>query len=352
MITLGVLFGGKSGEHEVSLLSAYNVINALDKNKYNIVLIGITREGEWSIYSGDIEKIPDGTWEYDDNNYRNFSLFTDETIRGIDIMFPVLHGTFGEDGTIQGLFEMIGKPYVGCGVLASSVAMDKISTKTILEMNGIKTSPWISALKNEIENNINDVITRIESVFKYPIFVKPSNMGSSVGISKSYNREELVTALLEASRYDNRILIEKAISGIEIEVAVLGNYELTVSYPGQIVSCNDFYDYDAKYLTGDASKIIIPAPLDNSVIENVRQIAAVAFRAIDGSGLSRIDFFIENDTNTVILNEINTLPGFTNISMYPKLMEYIGISYSDLLDRLIDLGFERYKLRKGLKFKK
>ncbi len=350
---IGVLFGGRSGEHEVSLVSASNVIRAIDRDKYDLTLIGITRDGNWKIYTGKIDNIESDTWEKDEANIKDdISLFSDDEIKNIDIFFPILHGTYGEDGTIQGLFEMLDKPYVGCGVLSSAAAMDKQIAKVIFESEGIPVAKSITINKSDIKTNINECIDRIESTFSYPIFIKPANAGSSVGISKVTGKDTLTGALYEAIIYDEKILIEECIDGYEVELAVLGNDQPNVSCPGMIVPCNDFYDYEAKYNSGDSSKIEIPAPLPQAVTANLKEYAQKAFKALCCSGLSRVDFFVKKDNYGIILNEINTMPGFTNISMYPKLWQASGIEYSALITKLIDFGFERYNNRKELSFKK
>lgn len=351
-INIGVLFGGKSGEHDVSLSSSYNVIKAINKDKYDITMIGITLEGEWLLYEGDVERIKDGSWEQDIKHLKSdFSVFHDEIFDKIDIFFPVLHGTFGEDGTIQGFFEILGKPYVGCGVMASSVAMDKVVAKILFRNEGIPVVDDIVLYSSELKN-IAHCIQNILSEFSFPVFVKPANLGSSVGISKAHDSEELKTALNEAAKFDNKIIIERFIKGKEIELAVLGNETAQASCAGYIIPCNEFYDYEAKYLSGDDSEIIIPAPLPSEISDQLKFYAIKAFKAISGSGLSRVDFFVEEGSNNIYINEINTMPGFTNISMYSKLWNACGISYPDLIEKLIALGFERYDNRKNLLFKK
>lgn len=351
-INVGIIFGGKSGEHEVSLQSSYNVIKSIDKNKFVLTLIGISREGRWSIYGGDVEKIKDDTWFEDEANKWDFSFWKDEDFSCVDIFFPVLHGTFGEDGTIQGLFEILGKPYVGCGVLASSAAMDKCTAKILFQDAGIPVANGLTLRKREIVESTEKAVAGVESEFNYPVFVKPANMGSSVGISKAHNREELKAALIEAVKFDTKILVEEFVDAYEVEIAVLGNEAPETSCPGMIVPCHEFYDYDAKYLTGDDSKILIPAPISEETTQKVKEYAKKAFRALECSGLSRIDFFVRKDNNEVIINEVNTLPGFTNISMFSKLWGECGVEYSSLITDLIDLGFEHYNTRKELQFKK
>ncbi len=348
-INVGIVFGGRSGEHEVSLNSAYNVIESIDQNKYIVTMIGITKAGQWRIYKGDPLNLKNNTWQDDLSNVKtDFSLFNDDEMKTIDIFFPVLHGTFGEDGTIQGLFEMLNKPYVGCGVLASSVAMDKDIAKIIFKSEDIPVAGGILLYKSEILQDIHNAIDKIETLYRYPVFIKPANMGSSVGISKAHNQKELQVALKEAVKYDTKILVEEFIQGKEIEVAVLGNENPETSCTGHVVPCHEFYDYEAKYLTGDDSEIIIPAPIEQTLSETIKTYAKKAFKAINGSGLARVDFFVQDETDKIYLNEINTMPGFTNISMYSKLWEASGIRYVDLIDKLIELGFERYDTRQKL----
>ena len=349
---VGIVFGGKSGEYEVSLNSAYNVINAIDPMKYDVTKIGIDLNGTWYIFNGDTEKIKDNTWINDSEHLNSeFSLFNDIQIKEIDIFFPVLHGTFGEDGTIQGLFEMLDKPYVGCGVLASSALMDKEIAKIIFNSVNIPTAKGMSIYKSECIDKIEEISNTIASKFDMPIFIKPANMGSSVGISKATNLKELNHALIEAFKYDEKVLIEEFINGKEIEVAVLGNDTPKASIAGEIIPCNDFYDYEAKYLSDNSSKTLIPANISEENMTKIREYAITAFKASNCSGLSRVDFFLTAD-NKIYLNEINTLPGFTNISMYPKLWNYSGLNYSSLIDEIIRLGFERASNKKQLSYKK
>lgn len=351
---VGVVFGGKSGEYDVSLLSAYNVINGINKEKFDITMIGITLEGKFYIYKGDVEKIKTNEWINDSKNLiSDFSLFDGDIINNVDIIFPVLHGQNGEDGRIQGLFEMMDKPYVGCEVLASSVCMDKDIAKRIFRSVGIPVVDDVLVFNTDIETDklLEATLDRCEENLPYPMFVKPVNMGSSVGISKAKDRGSLKDALLKAVKFDTKILVEKGINAREIEVAVLGNSHPEASYPGEIVSCKEFYDYEAKYLSGDGSRIDIPAKIDDKIIEKIRTYAVIAFKAVGGSGLSRIDFFLDKESKDIYLNEANTLPGFTNISMYAKMWDYMGIGYSDLIEKLIDLGFERYEIKHRLTIK-
>lgn len=334
---LGVVFGGQSGEHEVSRVSAYNVLNVIDQNVYAITCIGITKQGKWMIYNGPWEKIKDGSWEWDTANLNaDFSLFTDPVITDIDIFFPVLHGPMGEDGTVQGVFEMLGKPYVGCGVLASSVGMDKVASKILFESAGIPVTPYVWFRQHRWETEADAIVAEIESKLGYPAFVKPVNMGSSVGISKAHDRAELVAGIETALHYDYKVLVESFIDGREIECAVLEEQGvISTAIPGEIIASKEFYDYEAKYADDQDSRIVIPAELPEAVLDQVREYAVKAFEVIDGSGLSRVDFFTTRADNSVIINEVNTLPGFTNISMYPKMWDNMGVGYKELVERLI-----------------
>jgi D-alanine-D-alanine ligase len=339
---IAVVFGGQSGEHEVSLMSSSNVIKAMDREKYDVVTIGITREGKWMIYNGDVEKIQNGKWEDEKENLLEDFSINHPILQSIDVVFPVLHGPRGEDGTVQGLFELANIPYVGCGVLASAVGMDKIYTKTLYEKAGLPQGKYLLIMRKNWRRKQEETIKKIEENMTYPIFIKPANMGSSVGITKAHDREGLITGMNEAAIYDRKILLEENIDCREIECAVLGNDDPEASVLGEIIPSNEFYDYKAKYLDDDKSRLIIPAPLDEQTTETIRSLAIKAFKTIDGSGLARLDFFVEKNTGKIYINEINTLPGFTNISMYPKLWEYSGLSYSKLIDRLIELAIERF----------
>lgn len=345
---MAVIFGGQSGEHEVSLMSSSNVIQAMDREKYHVVMLGITKEGKWRIYNGPVENIPTGQWEKEEQFLIDDFSIHHPIIQGIDVIFPVLHGPMGEDGTVQGLFELLNLPYVGCGVLASAVGMDKIYTKMIYDMAGLPQGKYLPVMRYQWRGKQSEEIKRIEENLEYPLFIKPANMGSSVGISKAHNREELIEGIDEACRYDRKILLEKFIDCKEIECAVLGNEHPKASVLGEILPSNEFYDYHAKYLDDGASRLLIPASLEKATVERIQALAVKAFKAIDGSGLARVDFFVEKNTGEVYINEINTLPGFTNISMYPKLWEYSGISYEELIDHLIDLAIERFEDKKGM----
>ena len=329
MIKVAVIYGGMSTEHDVSMVSAQNVTENLNAGKYDIYKIEIAKNGEWLNNGKKIKNVV-------------------EILQKMDVVFPVLHGLYGEDGTIQGMLEMLKVPYVGCKVLASSVCMDKVYTKYILKNAKINQAKFVY-IKNEntyVDDDLeemdlqnDEIINVVNKKLGFPVFVKPSNSGSSVGVTKANNGEELVRAIQTASQYDKKILIEEAIVGKEVECAVLGNDEVKASTVGEIISAEDFYTYDAKYNNSE-SKTVIPALIPKKIIEEIRRCAIKAFKAVDGSGLARVDFFVEKDTNKVYLNEINTMPGFTEISMYPKLWEASGISYSELLDELIKLALQ------------
>lgn len=352
-IKLAVVFGGMSTEHNVSIVSGTSIIKKLDDNKYNVYPIYIDQDGNWYEYTKSIKEI--GIIKVGDkiNEIKKI----DEPmnyLKQMDCIFPVLHGFYGEDGTIQGLFELLKIPYVGCRVLASSVSMDKAYTKIIFEKAGLNQAPYVYVRKNngkyiyvekDFEEKIYDIeelSEKIEKEISYPMFVKPSNSGSSVGISKAKTKKELEDAIKFASKYDKKILIEQGIDGREVECAVLGNEDVIASCIGEVLSAEEFYSFDSKY-NNQESRTKIPAELSKEISEEIRRSAIKAFKAVNGSGLSRVDFFVENNTNKIIINEINTLPGFTNISMYPKLFEASGISYSDLLDKVIKLALENNK---------
>lgn len=327
MIKLGIIYGGISTEHDVSEMSAKSVIENLDKEKYEIHEIYINEYGKWfENNNGKKEEIYNLVWR----------------LKDLDVVFPVLHGFGGEDGTIQGMLEMLKVPYVGCGVLASSVGMDKVYTKIIFEKAGIPEVPYIYIKKNEngyviINENFEEEEFNTEKItgkLKFPMFVKPSNSGSSIGVKKATNNGELKMAIENAAQYDNKILIEQGVDAKEVECAILEGEEVIASTVGEIMSAEEFYSFDAKYNIPE-SKTIIPAKIEEQQIEEIRKLAVRAFKAIDGKGLARVDFFIEKEINKIYINEINTIPGFTKISMYPKLFEAVGISYSDLLDKLI-----------------
>jgi len=366
------MFGGRSGEHEVSLASARSIMAALDPEKYEVIPLGITRQGGW-IAGAD----PMHALEAEDFTLtRPAAMFADPARQGVwttgpgtasaedqlplalvnhgarltalttvDVVFPVLHGTFGEDGTMQGLLELAGVPYVGAGVLGSALAMDKIAFKAVVKAHGLPVGDYLAYNRRQWRTQPEDVLDEVEAQLGYPVFTKPANLGSSVGISKCCDRTALRDGLEQAALYDRRLLIEWAVpSAREIEVSVLGNEEPLASVPGEIIPSREFYDYAAKYLdAGDeASQLLIPARLDPAMTQRVRQLAVDAYRVVDGAGMARVDFLLSRETGELYLNEINTIPGFTAISMYPKLWEASGVSYPELLDRLVDLALERH----------
>ncbi len=339
-MNLLILFGGKSGEHDVSCLSAQSVLNNISKEKYNIIKVGITREGHWLKTDATPEEIASGKWTELENTPAIISpdpahhgLISKGEIIYIDAVFPVMHGDFCEDGCIQGLFELAGIPYVGPGVLASSAAMDKSATKLFAASAGVPQADWL-LLNAPFEPSM---IKAVEERFEYPVFIKPCNAGSSLGVSKATNSAELESAIKEASKVDNKILCEEFVNGKEVECSVLGNLEPKASTVGEIVSSNEFYDYNAKYID-NASILNIPASIPAETIEAIQKYAVKIYKALGCRGLSRVDFFVHKETGKIYFNEINTLPGFTAISMYPKLWEHDGIPYSSLIDKLIELA--------------
>jgi D-alanine-D-alanine ligase len=340
---VAVIFGGRSGEHEVSLMSARFVLSVLDSSKYEVTQIGITHEGKWLTGEDVLGKFEHGRL----NGLESFVFSSDPSdvarhaSSAIDVFFPVLHGTFGEDGTLQGLFELADVAYVGAGVVGSSVGMDKGVFKDVMVANGIPVVDTMIVLRAEIENDMLSVIEKAEKIGEYPLFTKPANLGSSVGVTKCSNRSDLQEGLMEAASFDRRVLIQKGIGNArEIEVSVLGNDHPIASMCGEVLPSREFYSYESKYIDG-TSGLVIPAPLPDEVSECIREYAVRAYKAIDCAGMARVDFFVEKDTNRVYLNELNTIPGFTKISMYPKLWEASGWPYSKLVDRLIELAMER-----------
>ena len=350
-LSVCVLFGGMSPEHEVSLRSAESVLNTIDHDKYNIFPVGITKDGDWILFGGtDYAELPSGQWKNNPANRRAalspvrgqglLSFEGDCVVRErIDVVFPVLHGENGEDGAMQGLLQMAGIPYVGPHIAASAVSMDKTLTKLVVDHAGVPQAAWHLVRREELENHMENVLDTLEYRFSYPMFVKPAGTGSSVGVSKAADREGLSRALLAAAAFDKKILVEEFIRGREVEVAVMGNDNPVASICGEIDSGAEFYDYDAKYLT-DTSVAYIPARIPADVEEIVREAAVKVYTAIGCQGLSRVDFFVTYDENRVVFNEINTLPGFTSISMYPKLFGASGIPYSQLIDLLLQLAQE------------
>jgi len=357
-LRVGIIFGGRSGEHEISLLSARSVLSALDAHKYAVTQIGITHQGVWLVgenvldaFNQDQKKdllpaallpIPTRNDLYAIRPTQYGEII--ELISTLDVVFPVLHGTFGEDGTIQGLFEMADLAYVGAGVVGSSVGMDKGIFKDVMLSNGIPVLEYAVVLRREIENDMGAVIAKAEALYPYQLFVKPANLGSSVGVSKCRNRSDLYEGLMDAARYDRRVLVERGVNAREIEVSVLGNDDPQASVVGEIIPSRDFYSYEAKYLD-DRSELLIPAPISEELSQRVKSLAVQSFKAIDCAGLARVDFLLDKDTNELYLNELNTIPGFTRISMYPKLWNAAGVTYPALVDRLIDLALERKRER-------
>src|SRR6266576_3927201 len=391
-IRVGILFGGRSGEHEVSLLSAASVLNAIDKEKYEVVPIGITKDGRW-LTAEHAENLLTGKLMLEPRNlragdpditqpaavlsrgeavvvppepvHRQSGLVPFQTDSSpmrraadrainVDVIFPVLHGTFGEDGTIQGLLELADIAYVGAGVLGSSAGMDKDIMKSLFRAAGLPIVKHVTVLRSQFEAISKEVPKKlqklVESKRKYPVFVKPANLGSSVGISKAHDRKELGPAIAEAAKFDRKIVIEEGVGGKknkarEIECAVLGNDDPKASVAGEIVPCKEFYDYDAKYLA-EGSELMIPAKITKAEMKTVQRLAIAAFQAVDCSGLARVDFLMHPKSRKMYVNEINTMPGFTAISMYPKLWDASGVSYRELIDRLIQLGLERHQDKK------
>lgn len=374
-LRVAVLFGGRSGEHDVSLMSARSVLAALDPKKYEVTQVGITLDGEWlhgdntldAFGSGNIKELnrvilpgdpshsalyelrmPARPKEQQDNVSKVARRDLGEVIKklaDIDVFFPVLHGPFGEDGTMQGLLELADVAYVGAGVVGSTVGMDKGIFKDVMRANNIPIVDSLLILRSEIENDMNTVIENVEKLGAYPFFAKPANLGSSVGISKCNSRSDLGEGLLEAARYDRRIIIERSVGKVrEVEVSVLGNEDPQASVCGEVLPSREFYSYESKYLDG-TSGLVIPSQLPDQITDKIREYAISAYKAIDCAGMARADFFVEDDTLKIYLNELNTLPGFTSISMYPKLWQASGMTYPELVDRLIELALERKRQR-------
>ena len=364
-IRIGVIFGGRSGEHEVSLMSARSVLNVLDPEKYEIVQIGITHEGVWLTGEGVLDALSRNTqagltpmslaldptqpgWYGIRNSHPDGQML--ERLKALDVVIPVLHGSYGEDGTLQGLLEMVDLAYVGAGVLGSALSMDKGVFWDVMVANEIPVLETRVILRSELESHIESALSRIEAIAPYPLFVKPANLGSSVGVSKCHSRSDLIEGLMDAARYDRRILVQRGIQAREIEVSVLGNEDPQASIPGEVLPSREFYSYEAKYID-NRSELLIPAPIPHETAEWARQLAVRAFKAVDCAGMARVDFLLDRENQSqgpeaLYLNEINTIPGFTQISMYPKLWEASGLPYPALIDRLIDLALERKMDRK------
>jgi D-alanine-D-alanine ligase len=357
-LRIGVLFGGRSGEHEVSLASAASVIRALDPEKYEVVPIGICKDGRWLVGTKVHKMLPE-VLKFGER----VSLPPDPTAGAlipmtqgsghpsiaVDVVFPVLHGTFGEDGTVQGLLELAGLPYVGAGVLASAVGMDKDVQKRLFEQAGLPIVPFLAFRRSEWEREREAVVRQIKRKFRFPLFVKPATLGSSVGMSRVKTSQELPAAMDLAAEFGLKVVVERNVRAREIEVSVLGNDDLSASIPGEIVPHREYYDYTAKYLE-QGTRLVIPAPLTKKQVITFQNLAVQAFRAIDGVGLARCDFFFERRTNKIFVNELNTIPGFTAISMYPKLWEASGLPYPKLIDRLIELALELHREKARTKY--
>lgn len=349
-----VLFGGASSEHDISLISAKSVIENMPKDKYEPVLVGITKQGDWYLYEGDVSLLPEDKWlgEADkitpatvsvSRNDHGIVVFGDEIQKiRIDIAFPVLHGKNGEDGTIQGLFQLAGIPFVGCDMISSACCMDKVYTNTLADAAGIPQAKWIGVKEYDYSKDKESIIRKTEEYLGYPAFVKPANAGSSVGVSKAVDAKSLDEAILKAFKEDTKLVIEEGISGVEVECAVMGNEEPVASVLGEVEACNDFYDFDAKYINA-ASNLYIPARLPEEKSDEVRKAAVNAYKALGCSGLTRVDFFVRHSDGAVLLNEPNTIPGFTSISMYPKMFAASGVAYDELIDKLLCLAVEKWE---------
>ena len=355
-LRVGVLFGGRSGEHEVSLASAAAVIRGMDPDKYEPVPIGITKEGHWLVGSGAQKMLPEVLkggqrvmMTADPTDAALMRLDGSGGGQRLDVVFPVMHGTFGEDGTIQGLLDLAGLPFVGAGVLGSAIGMDKDVAKRLLQAAKIPVVPWIAVHRADWERSPKDIERSVERRFTYPVFVKPATLGSSVGMTKVHSREELAPALNLASEFAMKILVERAMVAREIEVAVLGNSQPAASIPGEIVPHREFYDYAAKYLE-EGTQLLIPAKLKAGQVKKIQAFALAAFRALELSGMARVDFFVEKKGGKIFLNEVNTIPGFTSISMYPKMWEASGIPFRKLIDKLIALALEQHAEKARTKY--
>lgn len=354
---VAVIFGGKSSEHEVSRVSVTMILNNIDREKYNVYMIGITKQGKWYLYEGDVSLIANGDWETSGKTTQAF-IVPDAAVHGmmimresgaetvrLDVAYPVMHGKNGEDGTMQGLFELAQIPYVGCGVASSAVCMDKALTNTVLEYGGIPQAKYLWFYHRYFERHIDRCIDQIEDKLGYPCFVKPANAGSSVGISKCSRRREVMDAVRLAAQHDDKIVVEEGIDGREVEIAVMGNDDPITSVVGEILPAADWYDYDAKY-NDEASRVVIPANISPETAELIKKRATQAYKILGCSGLTRVDFLIRKSDGEPMLNEPNTLPGFTEISMYPKLFEASGIGKTELIDRIIGFAIERAESKK------
>lgn len=341
--TVAIIFGGRSKEHEVSCISAASVISAIDKEKHHLILVGITKSGMFKVLNADnlseelIRGIGEGKWEEEAEEFNPWKLK-----EMADFILPIIHGPYCEDGKLQGLIEILDKPYGGCGVLASALAMDKVIAKDIFIKTGLPTCQYILVTDFMFKGNPDKILDKIEEKIGYPAFVKPANLGSSVGISKALNRKELAEAIESSLKYDRRVIVEEYINARELETGVIGNKKPEVSLVGEILTDAEFYDYEAKYISVDGLKLSIPADIPEEKSDEIRKLAKKAYKAIDGEGFSRVDFFMEKQTGKIYINEINTIPGFTKYSMFPLLWEATGVSFTEALERIINLGYERY----------
>lgn len=366
-LRVGVIFGGRSGEHEISIRSACSVIEFLDKQKYEVIPIAITQTGKWLSPSESVQLLSETVQKkistaIKQSEKHDVAIIGDpskqglialkksgsekESSRGIDVLFPVLHGTYGEDGTIQGLFDMASVPYVGCGVLASSCGMDKVTMKALFKEAGLPICRYVWFLRKEWETSPVKVLSKIKKELEFPCFVKPANLGSSVGVSKATDRKSLVDAIELAAKYDRKIIVEEGIDGREIECAVIGNDEPQASLPGEYIILDEskkFLDFEEKYQGTGNNTFVVPSPISKALIKKVQKFSVTAFKAIDGSGLARVDFFLDKQKNQLLLNEVNTLPGLTDVSGYPKMWDATGKPFNIVLDELIELAFERHK---------
>jgi D-alanine-D-alanine ligase len=355
-LRVGILFGGRSGEHEVSLASAASVIRGLDPDKYEAVPIGITKEGHWLIGGAAQKMLPEVLkggqrvmMTADPTDAALVPLDRSGSGTRLDVVFPVMHGTYGEDGTIQGLLDLAGLPFIGAGVLGSAIGMDKDVAKRLLQVAKIPVVPWIAVQRADWEHHPREIQRAVEKQFKYPLFVKPATLGSSVGMTKVHSRAELAPALNLAAEFAMKILVERCMVGREIEVSVLGNHDPKASVPGEIVPHREFYDYAAKYLE-EGTQLLIPAKLTSAQVKKIQKYAVDAFRALELSGMARVDFFLEKKGGKIYLNEVNTIPGFTSISMYPKMWEASGIPFRELIDNLIELALEMHAEKARTKY--
>jgi D-alanine-D-alanine ligase len=350
-LRVGVIFGGRSGEHEVSIASAASIFKHLDPARYEPVPIRIEKDGRW-ILTGSVPTAISAAEVLKQANTEALQPIEPTAAvsrSGVDVVFPVLHGPYGEDGTVQGLLELANVPYVGCGVLASAAGMDKAVMKMLFAARGLPVGPYVAIVRHEWASNAEAIAARVEGELRYPVFVKPANLGSSVGISKARSREELGAAMTLALEFDRKVVVEAAVANArEIECSVLGNDDPQASVPGEVIPSREFYDYEAKYLD-QASQTLIPAPLTDEQAATIRRMAIDAFRAVDGAGMARVDFLMNGETGEIVLNEVNTIPGFTTISMYPKMWAATGLSYAALIDRLIALAIERHTEKQKLR---